>query len=121
GHAPRDRTGVGRSPLMRSTGLSSSRQLEPAGEVFRDGDLGKLIPGTGDLRWPPTAPLRHDDLAADEQLAAPDAPLLTTIDGALEARRDHRAGGAEGLGPGDVLELVREEHPGELARSVRAG
>src|SRR5690348_7197604 len=48
-------------------------------------------------RAPPGALARHD-LAAQEQLAAPDSPRLTALDGAGEARDPHGAPTAQGLG-----------------------
>src|SRR5690606_8652505 len=45
-------------------------------EVLRDGDLGQLVLGTGDLRGPTPTPLGRQDPAVEEELAAPDAERL---------------------------------------------
>src|SRR5690606_2396031 len=89
-------------------------------EVLGDGDVGQLVLGPRPLRWPAPPPLGGEDLAVEEQLAAPHAPRLAPLERTLEARDEGRAGGADVLGPGDVLELLAEEHPGELTAAVVA-
>src|SRR5690606_37471575 len=53
-------------------------------------------------------------------MTAPHAPELAALQSALEARDHGRAGGADVLGPGDVLQLLAEEQPGEPAAAVVA-
>src|SRR4051794_1964134 len=72
------------------------------------------------LGWAAPLALLGQDLAVGEQVSAPDAPRLTPLEGTLEARLGHRAEGADGLGPGDVVDLLREEQADHRRRPVAA-
>src|SRR5262244_3650677 len=74
-------------------------------------------------RTPPGALARHD-LAAQEQLAAPDSPRLTALQGAGEARDPDSAPTAHGLGGLNVGWGLREEqvrllHAGQVSGGLR--
>ena len=57
-------------------------------------------------------------LRIGEELAAPHSPGLAPIDRPLEARIHERAAGADGLGPADVVQLLREEQLDHAAGAV---
>src|SRR5690606_28739567 len=80
----------------------------------------KLVLGPGQLRWPSTPPLGGEDLPVEEELPTPHTPRLTPLERSFEAGDQGRAGGADVLGPRDVLQLLAEEHAGELAAAVVA-
>src|SRR4051794_40386855 len=64
--------------------------------------------------------LLSQDLAVGEQVPAPDAPGLTPLERTLEARLGQRAQPADGLGPRDVIDLLREEQTDHRGRPVAA-
>ena len=84
------------------------------------GMSGSWSSGRGSFGRPAPTPLGGQDLPVQEELAAPHAPRLTPLQGTLEAGDHRRAGGADVLGPGDVLQLLAEEHRGEPAAAVVA-
>src|SRR5215469_12651261 len=74
-------------------------------------------------RTPPWALARHD-LAAQEQLAAPDSPRLPALHGAGEARDPDGAPSAQGLGGlnvgwGFCEEQVRLFYAGQVGGGLR--
>src|SRR5215468_3200338 len=76
-------------------------------------------------RAPPGALARHD-LAAQEQLAAPDSPRLPALQGAGEASDPDSTPTAQGLGGlnvgwGFCEEQVRLIHAGQVGGGVRRG
>lgn len=71
-----------------------------------------------DLRRTTTGPLVGDDPAAREQLTAPDAPGLFTLEGASEALRLQGAEGAHCLRSGDINDMVGEEEADHRAVAV---
>src|ERR1700746_544453 len=76
-------------------------------------------------RTPPWALARHD-LAAQEQLAAPDSPRLPALYGAGEARDPDGAPSAQGLGGlnvgwGFCEEQVRLVHAGQVSGGLNHG
>src|SRR5690606_25286230 len=65
------------------------------------------------------SPLGRHDLAADEHLAAPDAPRLGALDGTGEAGLADRAAAAQRLGELDVRLPLREPEVGVLRLLAR--
>ena len=90
-----------------------------ATEVLRQVDV-KSVLGAGQLSRPAPAPLDGKDPAVEEELAAPHTPRLAPLDRALEAGEQGRAGGAQVLGPGDVMQVPAEEDAGEPTAVVVA-
>src|SRR3954454_19601682 len=64
--------------------------------------------------------LLSQHLAVGEEMPAPDAPGLTPLERTLEAGLGQRAQAADGLGPGDVIDLLREEQADHRGRAVPA-
>ena len=60
-------------------------------------------------------------MAVTKQLSAPNAPRLSAVDGAFEARLEHRAFGADVLGLHDVPDVVAEEDRGGDAEAFTGG
>ena len=72
-------------------------------------NIWHLVLGPCDLGRPPPATLDRQHLAVHEQLTAPDTPRLTPVQSTFEARRQHRAFGADALGRSDVADVLAEE------------
>ena len=85
------------------------------------GKIRELVLRSGHLRRATTAASALQDPAVHEHLPTPDAPGLMAGDRTLETLEHHRAGGADALGGGDVLELLGEEDAGERPVEVVAG
>jgi hypothetical protein len=88
--------------------------------VLGDRDLGKLVLGSWVLGGPTPPALAGEDLAVQEQLAAPHTPRLPSFERPFEAGDERRAGRTDVLGPGDVLQLLAEEQLGETSAAVVA-
>ena len=61
------------------------------------------------MRGPAAAAADGDDLAVDEELAAPHAERLATLEGPGEAQLAHRAAGADRLRPRRLGRVLGEE------------
>ena len=97
---------AGGDQAIRAAGTSSSSASPTS--------TGRTLGGRPRLRfWATTLPLH-------EQLAAPHAPRLAPGQGAVQAVVPDRARLAEGLGGGDVVELLGEEEVEERAGAVVA-
>src|SRR5215472_13692026 len=101
GSPPRPR---GQRRELTSRRCPRQPDLEPCG---RGGSGRDLI-----LARTPARPLARDDLAAQEQLSAPDAPWLPALDGAGQAPVPDRAVGTQRLGELHVVGRLGEEQVG---------
>jgi hypothetical protein len=100
-----------------SLALLQCGDLQVGAGVVHDGSSEGADEGSGcevDLAGTTTGALAGDDDAGHDQLAAPDPPRLTPLEGTGEARLAQRTGDAEGLGVLDGLGRLGEPQVGVL-------
>ncbi len=104
---------MGRS--CRPGGTAQAVRIQGGNGTSSTSELGSRV-----LRRPAPLALLGQDPPVLEQLPAPHAARLLTLEGLGEARLADRALRADGLGPGDVDEVLGEEQRGQRGRAVVA-